>query len=607
MGIFKSKEKSQILVNFDSFQDDFSMKTLLSDSKIRKKNKEILIKNYFNAIEKYQYHLARKNKSSEINRFLTFEEVGFNTKKNIKKSRHFKSHSNYLECILQEMEKLPNLKFVNNVKNTIKTTLNSFEYEPYLSNFFFVEYYLKSSPKFVQEIEGFIFQSNKSTFKEEMDDVFGLIYRIESNSTSKKVSIHSKINQINKEDNKQVEKINAKKIKEREKKVFYEIEMTLSKSIKSNFGDSLPQTPKSEENSIGKEYNNKRKTIKEYIKYFKYFIEEKQTSVGLINRDNHHPILVILRIFSKEVTQYIKSKEYEFRKNDLEQLIKIIQDFLITVQKGLKLMYSKTIDFSPFVEERDEFMNLICYFLFQDANFSFALREVYKKGFLFEIDHLGYIMEHLQEKPAEFFGVNQMYSLDDKTNEYMIKLIDKEIKNNPDKKDELLRLKEKLKKKLQNKNSLFIGDSDLNDSQKINFTLNIDSFRPTVDFSYYDAARVFYNVKHIVSPFQKMLLIALISEEIEKCVDEFYEELFSLIEIKDFQGIDPDQLMGIFLYLLIRANNPEILVDLKIIDDFTTDKAKGALTGYYFSTLSAAVHHLQTNEEYIKAAMKEDE
>ena len=108
-----------------------------------------------------------------------------------------------------------------------------------------------------------------------------------------------------------------------------------------------------------------------------YKIREHITLIrSQLNKENH-PILKIIKKFSENYAQIIKIRYESIKKindigkiNDVKnKIIKDIQTFVEIISVGLKLFYSKTINYEIFVSERDEFINLICYFLFKDDNF----------------------------------------------------------------------------------------------------------------------------------------------------------------------------------------------------------------------------------------------
>ena len=164
-----------------------------------------------------------------------------------------------------------------------------------------------------------------------------------------------------------------------------------------------------------------------------YKIREHITLIrSQLNKENH-PILKIIKKFSENYIQIIKIRYESIKKindigkiNDVKnKIIKDIQTFVEIISVGLKLFYSKTINYEIFVSERDEFINLICYFLFKDDNFYINLfsffelsnKEKYNSFKLKKID-LG------QLEPQDF-GVSPKFCLNKITKE----IKDKELYN----------------------------------------------------------------------------------------------------------------------------------------------------------------------------------
>ena len=96
----------------------------------------------------------------------------------------------------------------------------------------------------------------------------------------------------------------------------------------------------------------------------------------LENRKNNHPIYNIINkfseIYSNKINDYYKSVEDDEEKieNKKIEIIKDIQNFIDIMVKALKLFYMKSINYDIFkCYEQDDFINLICYFLFNDQKF----------------------------------------------------------------------------------------------------------------------------------------------------------------------------------------------------------------------------------------------
>ena len=68
-------------------------------------------------------------------------------------------------------------------------------------------------------------------------------------------------------------------------------------------------------------------------------------------------------------------------------------------------------------------------------------------------------------------------------------------------------------------------------------------------------------------------------------------------------GIEAEQLMTIFIYIIIRAQINDILVHCKLIQLFTTSVIKSSMIGYYYSNAEAGVSYIQ-NLKNIKELLK---
>ena len=88
-----------------------------------------------------------------------------------------------------------------------------------------------------------------------------------------------------------------------------------------------------------------------------------------------------------------------------------------------------------------------------------------------------------------------------------------------------------------------------------------------------------------------MLIISNVTAEITSCINDYWKNLDKII-IKSFLSIDADELMSIFIYIIIKSQFHEILIHTKIIKDFTTCQAKNTMIGYYYITLDASIIYI---------------
>ena len=109
---------------------------------------------------------------------------------------------------------------------------------------------------------------------------------------------------------------------------------------------------------------------------------------------------------------------------------------------------------------------------------------------------------------------------------------------------------------------------------------------------YSSAINILRGIKKYKTPFEKMMIIASISDQITECCTVFWKDMEKYIK-KDFLSIEGDELMTIFLYIIIKSLMPEISIFAKMIKNFTTATTKGTMIGYYYTTLEATIIYIE--------------
>ena len=172
--------------------------------------------------------------------------------------------------------------------------------------------------------------------------------------------------------------------------------------------------------------------IKRYINFILNQLKDKI---------NIHPIHDIIKYFSElykvRLTNYLNYLNNGKKEPDSikRKVINELQEFIEMMQVALKLFYLKSINYKFFISDRDEFINLICYILFnQEENNIYQLvfnlfqksNEDKQKQLLEKIRSFGEI------SPIEF-GIDPKFCLDEETTKFIenyksgIKDIKKEI------------------------------------------------------------------------------------------------------------------------------------------------------------------------------------
>ena len=117
--------------------------------------------------------------------------------------------------------------------------------------------------------------------------------------------------------------------------------------------------------------------------------------------------------------------------------------------------------------------------------------------------------------------------------------------------------------------------------------------------SYASAIELLRSIRRYRTPFEKMMIIASISDEITECVNNFWNDMNKYIK-STFLNIEADELMTIFLFIIIKSGMPELTIYAKMIKNFPSSTTRGTMIGYYYTTLEASIAYIEelkdTNE-----------
>ena len=112
-------------------------------------------------------------------------------------------------------------------------------------------------------------------------------------------------------------------------------------------------------------------------------------------------------------------------------------------------------------------------------------------------------------------------------------------------------------------------------------------------------------LKKIHTPYEKMIAIGNISEEIILSINDYWKN-FDIKITKNLLIVDADQFMSIIIYVILKSQIPQLLIHLKIIQEFTTSKSKSTKMGYFYITLEASIMYiLQLKDEICLNSIKE--
>ena len=114
-----------------------------------------------------------------------------------------------------------------------------------------------------------------------------------------------------------------------------------------------------------------------------------------------------------------------------------------------------------------------------------------------------------------------------------------------------------------------------------------------LSYPYETAIQLIKQIKNFKTPFEKMMIIANISNEITDCINDFWQEMEEYIK-KEYLNIEAEQIMTIFIYIIIKSGIIDIFVHCKMIKLFTTCTTKSSMIGYYYSTVEAGITYIKT-------------
>ena len=113
-----------------------------------------------------------------------------------------------------------------------------------------------------------------------------------------------------------------------------------------------------------------------------------------------------------------------------------------------------------------------------------------------------------------------------------------------------------------------------------------------IPYPYETAIQLLKQIRKYKTPFEKMMIIASISNEITDCINDFWTEMENYIK-KDLLGIEAEQIMTIFIYIIIKSGLTDIFVHCKMIKYFTTSTTQTSMIGYYYSTIEASITYIR--------------
>ena len=398
---------------------------------------------YYNYMKKVLKNNYDENYSSLFNKNFGLQKNKFIQRKLSKNNNapinYYLNWKNYLlEKLKSYNSKSWNYALYNSLINDEFNTINEFLYQ---NEIFFEEFSVLNMPKSLEKIDKKNTELNK-------DNVLYPFDSDEIKNASNDISFDM-TNEDRKSDCGIINNIENSNDKEQ---ISYHLTLDVkNESIESN----LVENPKYEV-----KYN-----INQIKKYCRIILKQL--------KDKFHPINIIIKKFTDIFVPYLNNKMNK-HKDELDKvknrIIKDLQYFIEIMQVTLKLFYINSINYKFFVSERDEFINIISYILFnQKREKSYIFYDSIFKLFQYSNRKKSNELEQKIKKfgkltPREA-GVCQKFCLDKES-----ELFFEEYKNNKNKKE----IKEKSRITNYFEKKIIIINKNDDDDDIIENEINID-------------------------------------------------------------------------------------------------------------------------------------
>ena len=498
-------------------------------------------KNYLRAVKKGMKILSNKMENNTNNIYKAIEKKYFDRIINIRKIQPISDENkitkinwknyiiHYFYSRINEEEYFSNI--IDDIQNESFLSENK-----YVSSAFFKEFILLTEPENLENID----KNLDCDDDEEIDKDEILLNNLKS------ITINGNMREIN----------------------FSTSKINLT-NITVNLGGSFNANDETSMNDeIAFQYNIIRNRIKAIMKIWKRHL-----------KNHDHPIRIIISIYEKHFTNSIIEKKKKLNRNEIktfnDTIIEEIHKFILKCQSTLKLMYSQSFDLLCFSEEKDETIGLVTNCLFETGNLYDEIYSLYKIELENSIKDYSNKLKVLQNITPQNLNIPDKFCLNNLTEECQ-----KKLKNN--------------------KNKFILTGINNNDKEKKNENLNeIDTNKKITmkeekeikKEGYNSAINLLKGLKYNKTPFEKMMLIASISTEITKCINNYWKGMEYYIN-PTLLKISADELMPIFIFIVIKSQMPELLIHTKIIFDFTTKNIKQSTIGYYNITLEGSVEYI---------------
>ena len=137
--------------------------------------------------------------------------------------------------------------------------------------------------------------------------------------------------------------------------------------------------------------------------------------------------------------------------------------------------------------------------------------------------------------------------------------------------------------KLHNKlrDSIAIKDEHINEAKSKGY----------LQMPYLKAIKLFTTLKKYKAPFEKIVILAAVFDQIMENVISFWSEMKKYIK-EDFLYMEPDERIVVFMFIIIQSQMPEIFIFNKMFTNFTTKQTKAFKISTFFAVVEASLDYI---------------
>ena len=123
---------------------------------------------------------------------------------------------------------------------------------------------------------------------------------------------------------------------------------------------------------------------------------------------------------------------------------------------------------------------------------------------------------------------------------------------------------------------------------------------------YYSAINLLKNIKNYKTPFEKIVILAALSDQVMESVSTFWSSMQNYVK-NTFLNIEADEIMSIFVFIVIKSQMPELFIESKIISNFTTPSTRAFNIAYNLTLMEASLETIIKMENSEELYNKENQ